>query len=106
MIKKCLVWYREQMQEVFVGLEGRRAGVDGHQVVDVAVQVLQLAQVDLVHVDVVRQGLVQRDQVLQVDAQDGDLEAGALVVNPSVVDVVAARGEQLCHLTQGLMEDK
>lgn len=78
------------MQEVFVGLEGRRAGVDGHQVVDVAVQVLQLAQVDLVLVDVVRQGLVQRDQVLQVDAQDGNLEAAALVVNPSVVDVVAA----------------
>lgn len=90
------------MQEVFVGLERRRAGVDGQQVIDVAVQVLQLAQVDLVPFDVVRQGLVQRDQVLQVDAQDGHLEAAALVVNPPIVSVVAARREQLCHLTQGL----
>lgn len=92
------------MQKVFVGLQGRRAAVDGHQVADVAVQVLQLAQVDLVPIDVVRKGLVQRDQVLQVDAQDGHLEAAAHVVDPPVVDVVAARGEQLRHLTQGLRE--
>lgn len=64
--------------------------MNGQQVVDVAVEVLQLAQVNLVLVDVVRQGLIQRDQILQVDAQNWHLEAGALVVNPPVVDVVAA----------------
>ena len=68
-------------------------------------RLLQLAQVDLVPVDVVGQGLVQRDQVLQVDAQDRHLEAAALVVEAPVVDVVAARGEQLRHLAQGLGEE-
>lgn len=84
------VSYCEQMQQVFVGLEGRRAAVNGQQVVDVAVQVLQLAQVDLLLVYVVRQSLVQRDQVLEVDTQDGHFESAALVVNPPVVAVVAA----------------
>lgn len=41
-----------------------------------------------------------------MDAQDGHLEASAIVVNSPVVAVVAARGEQLCHLTQGLRDDK
>lgn len=94
------------MQKVFVGLKGWCAAVNGQQVVDIAVQVLQLAQVDLVLLNVVWQGLIQRDQILQVDTQDGHLKAAALVVNPPVVAVVAARGEQLCHLTQGLKEDK
>lgn len=98
--------YREQMQKVFVGLKGRRAAVNGQQVIYVAVQVLQFAQVDLVFVDVVWQGLIQRDQILQVDAQDGHLEAAALIVNPPVVAVVAARGEELSHLAQGLKEEK
>lgn len=84
------VLYREQMQKVFVGLEGRRAAVNGQQVVDVAVQVLQFAQVDLLLVDEVRQGLVERDQVLQVDPQDGHLKALALAVDAPVVAVVAA----------------
>lgn len=94
--------YREQVQEVFVGLEGGRAAVDGQQVADVAVQVLQLAQVDLLLVDVVRQRLVERDQVLQVDPQDGHLEAPALAVDAPVVAVVAARGEQLGEFAQDL----
>lgn len=95
-------WHREQMQEVFVGLERWRAAVDGQQVVDVAVQVLQFAQVDLVLVQVVWQGLVERDQVLEMDPQDGHLEAVTLVVNTPVVAVVASRGEQVRHLAQGL----
>lgn len=78
------------MQKVFVGLKRRCAAVNGQQVVDVAVEVLQLTQVNLVVIDVVWQGLIQRDQILQVDTQDGHLEAGALVINPPVVDVVAA----------------
>lgn len=78
------------MQKVFVGLKRRCAAVNGQQVVDVAVEVLQLTQVNLVLIDVVWQGLIQRDQILQVDAQDGHLEAGALAINPPVVDVVAA----------------
>lgn len=98
----CSDAHREQMQKVLVGLKGRRAAVDGQQLVDVAVEMLQLAQVDLVLVDVVGQRLVQRDQVLQVDAQDGHLEAGTLAVHPAVVAVVAAGREQLGHLAQGL----
>lgn len=90
------------MQEVFVGFKGRCAAVDGQQIADVAVEVLQLAQVNLVLTNVVRQGLVEWDQILQVDAEDGHLKAAAVVVNPSVVDVVAARWQQLCQLTQGL----
>lgn len=90
------------MQKVLVGFKGRRAAVNGQQVVDVAVQVLQLAQVDLVLLQIVGQRLVQRDQVLQVHTQDGHLEATALVINPPVVAVVTARGQKLCHLTQSL----
>lgn len=84
------VSYSEQMQKVFVGLKRRRAAVNGQQVIDVAVEMLQLAQVNLVLVDVVGQGLIQRDQILQVDTQDWHLEAGALTVNSPVVAVVAA----------------
>lgn len=47
------------MQKVFIGLKRWRAAVDGQQVIDVAVQVLQLAQVDLVLVDVAGQSLIQ-----------------------------------------------
>lgn len=80
------------MQKVLIGLEGRRAAVNGQQVVDIAVEILQLAQVYLVLVDVVRQGLIQRDQILEVNAQDRHLEAGALAVNPAVVTVVTVGG--------------
>lgn len=52
------------MQKVFVGLEGRRAAVNGQQIANVAVKVLQLAQVNLVLANVVRQGLIERDQIL------------------------------------------
>ena len=76
--------------------------MDGQQLADVAVEVLQLAQVDLVPLHIVGQRLVQGDQVLQVHAQDGHLEPGALAVHAPVVTVVAARRQQLRHLTQGL----
>lgn len=56
--------YCEQVQKVFVGLEGRRAAVNGQQIANVAVKVLQLAQVNLVLANVVRQGLIERDQIL------------------------------------------
>lgn len=98
----CSDIYREQVQKVLVGLKGRREAMDGQQLVDVAVKMLQLAQVDLVLVDVVRQRLVERDQVLKVDAQDGHLETAALTVDSAVVAVVAAGREQLGHLAQGL----
>lgn len=94
------------MQKVFVGLERRRAAVDGQQIADVAVEVLQLAQVDLVLTNVVRQRLIERDQILQVDTEDGHLEAAAFVVNPSVADVVAVWWQQLRQLTQGLEAGK
>lgn len=61
------------------------------QVVDVAVQVLQLAQVDLVLFYEVRKSFIERDQILQVDPQDGHLEASTIVVNSPVVAVVAPR---------------
>lgn len=98
--------HREQMQKVFVGLKRRLAAVNGQQVVDVAVQVLQFAQVDLFLVYVVRQRLVERDQVLQVDTQDGHLEAPAFVVDPPVVAVVAPRREEFCEFTQDLLGNK
>lgn len=56
--------YCEQMQKVFVGLEGRRAAVNSQQIANVAVKVLELAQVNLVLANVVRQGFIERDQVL------------------------------------------
>lgn len=82
--------YCEQVQKVLVGLKGRREAVNGQQLIDVAVEMLQLAQVDLVLSDIVGQRLVERDQVLQVNAKDGHLEAAALAVDPAVVAVVAA----------------
>lgn len=59
-----LLSYCEQMQKVFVGLKRRREAVDGQQVADVVVEVLQLAQVNLVLTNVVRQGLIEWDQIL------------------------------------------
>lgn len=94
------------MQKVFVGLKRRRAAVDGQQIADVAVEVLQLAQVNLVLTNVVRQRLIEWDQIFQVDTEDGYLKAAAFVVNPSVVDVVAVWWQQLRQLTQGLKAGK
>lgn len=90
------------MQKVLVGLKGRCEAVDGQQLVNVAVEMLQLAQVNLVLIDVVGQRLIKRNQVLKVDAEDGHLEAATLAVDPAVVAVVTAGREQLGHLAQGL----
>lgn len=94
--------HREQVQQVLVGLERRFALVDGKQLADVAVQVLQLAQVDFLVLQVIRQRLIQRDQVLEVDAQDGHLKSAALVVHAPVVSVVTVGREQLGELAQRL----
>lgn len=93
------------MQKVLVGLKRRRTAVNGQQVVDVTVEMLQFAQVYFVVLHIIRQSLVQGDQVLQMNTQDGHLEAGALVVYPPVVAVVTAGGEELCHLTQDLSDN-
>lgn len=81
------------MQQVFVGLERWLALVDGQQIADVTVQVLELSQVDLFSVQVGRQCLVQRDKVFKVHTQDGNFKASALVVYSSVVSVVTVGGE-------------
>ena len=72
------------------------------QVSDVAVQVLQLAQVDLVALQVVGQGHVQGHEVLEVHPQDGQLEPGAVPVHTPVRPVVAAGRQQVRQFAQRL----
>lgn len=90
------------MQEVLVGVEGRCAGVDVQQLLDVAVQVLNFTQVDLVFLQVAGKHLIQGDQVFQMHSQDGHPEAPALSEHPSIAAVVAAGGQQVHHLVQDL----
>lgn len=97
--------HREQVQQVFVGLKWWLALVDGQQIADVAVQVLQLSQVDLVNLQVVRQSFVQRNQIFKVHTQDGNFKATGFTVYSSVVSVVTVGGEQLCELAQGLQTE-
>lgn len=90
------------MHEVFVGVQPRWDQLQLDQLVDVAVERLQLLDVDFVLVHVVGHGLVDRDQVFEVDTQDGDLEASAPVVGLPVVVKVPAGGQQVRHLVQYL----
>lgn len=62
-----------------------------------AVECLELLDIDLVVLHVVGPGLIDRNQVLEVDAQDRDFKACAFVVSLSVVVKVSARGQQVCH---------
>lgn len=41
-----------------------------------------------------------------MDAQDGDLEAGAPVVRLPVVVVIPAGGQEVCHLVQDLRREE
>lgn len=41
-----------------------------------------------------------------MDAQDGDLEAGAPVVSLPVVVVIPAGGQEVCHLVQNLRREE
>jgi hypothetical protein len=90
------------MQQILVGFKRRRAGVYRQQVRDVRVEMLQFPQVNLLLLQVVWQGLVQGDQILQVDPQDRHFKPRTLTVHPSVVTIVTGGGQQLCHLAQGL----
>lgn len=94
--------YRQQVHKVFVGVQPRWDQLQLDELVDVAVQRLQLLDVDFVLVHVVGHGLVDRDQVFEVHAQDGDLEACTPVVGLPVVVKVPAGGQHVRHLVQCL----
>lgn len=48
---------------------------------------------------------MDRNQVFQVHAEDGDLEALAVGKGPAVATVIAVGGDQLCHFVPVLGTD-
>lgn len=90
------------MDQVLVGVQPGRDLLQLDQLIDVAVERLELLDVHLAVLHIVRHGLIDRNQVFEVDAQDGDLEACAPAVLLSVVVVVPAGGQQVRHLVQNL----
>lgn len=98
--------YRQKVDQVLVGVQPGGDLLQLDQLVDVAVERLELLHVHLAVLHVVRHGLVDRNQVFEVDAQDGDLEARAPVVRLPVVVVVPAGGQQVRHLVQDLRRER
>lgn len=98
--------YRQQVDQVLVGVQPRGDLLQLDQLVDVAVQSLQLLDVHLVVLHVIRHGLVDRDQVFEVDPEDGDFETRTPVVSLSIVVIVPAGGQQVRHLVQYLGSEK
>lgn len=98
--------YRQKMDQVLVGVQVGGDLLELDQLIDVAVESLELLDVHLAVLHKVRHGLIDRNQVFEVDAQDGDLEARAPVVRLPVVVVIPAGGQEVCHLVQNLRREE
>lgn len=94
--------YRQQMDQVLVGVQLGGDLLELDQLIDVVVEGLELLDVHLVVLHVVRHGFIDRNQVFEVDAQDRDFKTRTPVVRLSVVVIVSAGGQQVCHLVQYL----
>lgn len=94
------------MDQVLVGVQVGGDLLELDQLIDVAVESLELLDVHLAVLHIVRHGLIDRNQVFKVDAQDGDLEARAPVVRLPVVVVIPAGGQEVCHLVQNLRREE
>ena len=90
--------HREQVEKVVPLSDAGRCGLDQCQLLKDAVKLLGLDQVDpaLGGVGPFWQGHVHRDQVLQVDAQDGETEALAFGEALAIMAVVPA-GRHYIH---------
>lgn len=93
----------EQVDEVHVGFHLGCSTLKGHQLVEGEIELLHLYDVHLVVVHPVGEDHVHGDQVLQVDSQDGDLEAFGVCEGLAVSTVVSIGGDQLRHLIPDLM---
>lgn len=84
--------HRQQVEQVCVGVHVGWCDLDQRQLLEDGVQLLGLGQVDprLLFVGPVLQRHVHGYQVLQVHAEDGEAEAGALREPLAVLAVVAA----------------
>lgn len=82
--------YRQQMDQVLVSVQPGWDLLELDQLVDVAVECLELLDIDLVVLHVVGHGLIDGDQVFEVDAQDGDFETCTPAVCLSIIVIVSA----------------
>lgn len=96
------VRYRQQVDQVLVGVQLGGDLLELDQLINVVVEGLELLDVHLVVLHIVRHGFIDRNQVFEVDAQDRDFKTRTPVVHLSVVVIVSAGGQQVCHLVQYL----
>lgn len=89
-ILSSLCTHREQVEQVRVGIDVRRRGLDQRQLLKDGVQLLGLSQVDscFIFVGPVRQRHVHGYKVFQVYAEDGESKARALGEALAVLTVV------------------
>lgn len=89
-ILSSLCTHRKQVEQVRVGVDVRRCGLDQRQLLKDGVQLLGLSQVDsrFIFVGPVRQRHVHGYKVFQVYAEDGESKAGALGEALAVLTVV------------------
>ena len=83
-------------------MDGRRRVLQVGQRLEDGGELAHLPEVDQVVFEAVEVGGVQRDHVLQVDADDGYVEAVELGDCFAVVAVVVVGGEQLHEVVEGL----
>lgn len=98
--------YRQQMNQVLVGVQLGGDLLQLDQLIDVAVERLQLLDIHFALLHVVGHELVHGNQVFEVDAQDRDFKTCAPVVSLSIVVIVSAGGQKVCHLIQHLWSEK
>ena len=90
------------MNQVLVCIQSVWVLLELDQLVDMAVEHLELLDIHLVVFHIIWHGLVDRDQVFEVDAKDGDFKTCTLAVSLSIVVKVSAGGQQVRHLIQYL----
>lgn len=81
------------MNQVFVSIQPRWVLLQLDQLIDVVVEGLQLLYVNLAVLHIVRHGFVDRDEVFQVDTQDGDFKPCAFAVGLPVIVIVPTGGQ-------------
>ena len=99
---------QEQVQQVRVGIDAGSRGLDLGQLLQDGIQLLGLGQVHLalLWVGPVRERHVDRYEVLEVHAQDGETETSTLGEALAVAAVVPTGRDQLHQLLKHLREAK
>ena len=94
--------YRQQMNQVLVCIQPGWDLLELDQLIDMAVKRLELLDIHLIVFHIVWHGLVDGNQVFEMDTKDGDFKTCTSAVSLSVVVKVSAGGQQVCHLIQYL----